>query len=138
MKFYVREPGTERLLALAARTANNRFTVLSLTQVEFRSAIRRREKNGEVPTSIATQLIHAFKNHLETRFAVQVVNDFVLDISAVLIDRHGLRAFDAMQLAGYLALKNTTGSELPIFACSDRNLLVAAKLEGASVLDPSL
>jgi uncharacterized protein len=135
-KLYVREPGTERLLALAARPANNRFTILSLAQVEFRSAIRRREKNGEIPAFVVTQLIDSFKNHLESRFAVQVVNDFVLDISCVLVDRYALRAFDAIQLAGYVALRNTTGAEVPFFVCSDRELLTAASHEGASILDP--
>ena len=136
VKLYVREPGTERLLALAARSANNRFTILSLAQVEFRSAVRRREKNGEIPAALATQLIASFQNHLETRFAVQAVNDFVLDLASMLVDRHAVRAFDAVQLAGYLALKNTSGSEVPLFVCSDQQLLSAAELEGASILDP--
>lgn len=136
VKLYVREPGTERLLALAARAANNRFTILSLAQVEFRSAVRRREKNGEIPAGLATQLIASFQNHLESRFAVQAVNDFVLDLASMLVDRHALRAFDAVQLAGYLALKNTSGSEVPLFVCSDQQLLSAAELEGASILDP--
>lgn len=136
VKLYVREQGTDRLLALAARSANNRFVILSLTPVEFRSAIRRREKNGEIPASISLQLIQTFKNHMETKFAVQIVNDLVLDISLILVDRYALRAFDALQLAGYMALKNASPSDFPIFVCSDSHLLSAAQLEGASVLHP--
>jgi len=138
VKLYVREPGTERLLALATRTAHNRFTILSLTQIEFRSAVRRREKNSDIPASVATRLIETFRSHLESRFAIQIVNDLVLDISCMLIDRHALRAFDAVQLAGYLVLRNTTGREVPTFVCSDQHLLIAAELEGASTLDPSV
>jgi hypothetical protein len=73
---------------------------------------------------------------LETKFAVQVVNGLVIDLSCLLIDRHALRAFDAIQLAGYMALKNATGADVPVFVCSDRQLLVAAELEGASTMDP--
>lgn len=133
----MRELGTERLLDLTRRSASNRFTILSLARVEFRSAIRRREKNGEVPPIVATELIDAFKNHLETKFAVQILNDFVLDLSTLLIDRHFLRAFDAVQLAGYIALKSAAGLEKPIFTCSDSRLLEAAKSEGALILDPT-
>jgi uncharacterized protein len=136
VKLYVREPGTERMLALANRAADNRFTILSLAQVEFRSAIRRREKSGEVPAFVATQLIDAFRVHLESRFAVQGVNEYVLDLASVLVDRYALRAFDAIQLAGYVALKTMTGTDVPVFVCADDNLLAAAKLEGASIMDP--
>ncbi len=136
MKLYVREPGTERLLALANRSADNRFTILSLARVEFRSAIRRRQKNNEIPAPVASHLVETFKNHLESRFAVQVVNDFVLDLASELVDRHTLRAFDAMQLAGYIMLRTASGSETPCFVCSDQTLLIAAEMEGASILDP--
>jgi hypothetical protein len=57
------------------------------------------EKRTTKYAFLATQLIEAFKHHLETRFAVQAVNDFVLGLSAALVDRHALRAFDAIQLA---------------------------------------
>ncbi len=40
VKLYVREPGTDRMLRLASRTANHRLAVLALTQVEFRCAGR--------------------------------------------------------------------------------------------------
>jgi hypothetical protein len=66
-----------------------------------------------------------------------MVSDFVLDIAAALVDRYALRAFDAIQLAGYAALKDAAGSDAPIFVCSDQGLLAAAKLEGALVLDPT-
>lgn len=137
VKLYVLESGTERLLLLTDRSSGNRFAILSLSQVEFRSAIRRRERNGEIPASVANELLSAFKRHSETRFVTQMVSDFVLDIAAALVDRYALRAFDAIQLAGYAALKDTAGSDAPIFVCSDQGLLAAAKLEGALVLDPT-
>lgn len=137
VKLYVRESGTERVLALANRTSENRLAILALTQVEFWSAVRRRERAGEIPTPVATQMLDAFKRHLETRFASQTVTNFVLDIASVLVDRHALRAYDAVQLAGYVALRGTAGAEDPVFVCSDRALLTAARQEGLAVLDPS-
>ena len=137
VKLYVREPGTERLLALAARSSENRLAILALAQIELRSAIRRRERNREIPPPIATQLLDAFKRHVEGRFLVQTVSDFVLDIASVLVDRYALRAFDAVQLAGYMVLKSSGGTDLPVFVCSDQELLMVARQEAVPILDPS-
>jgi len=137
VKLYVRESGTERVLALANRTSENRLAILGLTQVEFRSAVRRRERNGEIPPLVATQLLEAFKRHLETRFVSQMISDFVLDVASALVDHHALRAYDAVQLAGYVALRGSTGTDVPVFVCSDHALLEAARLEGIPILDPA-
>jgi predicted nucleic acid-binding protein len=136
VKLYVREPGTERLLSIAARSSANSLVILSLSQVEFRSALRRRERNGEIPAVVANQLLDLFKRHAESRLVRQAVTDYLIDLASALVDRHGLRAFDAIQLAGYLALKTSVGAETPIFVCADHGLLSAAKLEGVPVLDP--
>ncbi len=137
VKLYVRELGTERVLALANRTTENRLAILALSQVEFRSAVRRRERNGEIPPLVATQLLETFKRHLETRFVSQMINDFVLDVASALVDRHSLRAYDAVQLAGYVGLRGSTGTDVPVFVSSDHALLAAARLEGIPVLDPA-
>lgn len=137
VKLYVREPGTERVLALADRATENRLAILALTQVEFRSAVRRRERSGEIPSMVATQLLETFKRHLETRFVSQMISDFVLDVASALVDRHALRAYDAVQLAGYVALRDSTGTDVPVFVCSDQALLEAARLEGIPILDPA-
>jgi predicted nucleic acid-binding protein len=121
---------------LANRSSANRFSILSLSQVEVRSAIRRRERNGEIPAAVATQILEAFRRHSESRFVTQKVTDFLLDMAATLVDRHALRAFDAIQLAGYIVLRNAAGNDIPFFVCADRVLLVAAEREGAPILDP--
>ncbi len=137
VKLYVRESGTEHVLALANRTTENRLAILALTHVELRSAVRRRERNGEIPPLVATQMLEAFKRHLEQRFVSQMINDFVLDVASALVDRHALRAYDAVQLAGYVALRGSTGTDVPVFVCSDHALLDAARLEGIPILDPA-
>ena len=137
VKLYVFEPGTERLLALAAREAGNRFAILSLAQVEFRAAIRRRQRTGEIPASEADQLVESFRQHSEGRFLVQSFSDSLLDVACALIDGYALRGYDSVQLAGYLTLRSISGAEEPIFVCADKVLLSAARNEGCPVLDPS-
>lgn len=137
VKLYVFEPGTERLIALAAGTAGHRFAILVLAQVEFRSAIRRQERGGEISRSEADLLLESFRGHTEARFVVQPFTDSLLDVALALIDGYPLRAFDAMQLAGYLMLRSGSGAEEPIFVCADRALLAAARNEGCPILDPT-
>ena len=135
-KLYVYEPGTDRLLDLTASNAGHRFAILSLAQVEFRSAIRRRQRNGDIPHNAADELIEAFRRHVEGKFLVQPCSDSVLDVALILVDGYGLRGYDAMQLAGYLSLRSISGTENPTFVCADNVLLAAARNEGCPVLDP--
>jgi predicted nucleic acid-binding protein len=137
VKLYVREPGTERLLRLANRTAHHRLAVLALAQAEFRSAIRRREREGDVDGALATRLIERFEQHLQGRFIRQLVTDSVLEKALDLIDRYPLRAYDAIQLAGALVLRTAGESEDPVFVCADRQLIAAAEAEGLAALDPA-
>lgn len=137
VKLYIRETGTDVLLRLVARTSNHRFAVLALSRVEFRSAIRRRQREGDIDEMIAKRLLDSLDKHLETRFVKQVVNDSLMDVASNLIDRHALRAYDAVQLAGCLALRATSGADQPVFVCSDLQLLEAAESEALLCLDPS-
>ena len=137
VKLYIRETGTERLLKLAARANNHRFAVLSLSRIEFHSAIRRREREGDIETSLAQRLLTRFDEHMETKFLKQALNDSVLDIAASLLARHPLRAYDAVQLAGCLMLNAVSGQDHPTFVCSDRRLIEAAENEKLTSLDPS-
>jgi predicted nucleic acid-binding protein len=136
VKLYVYEPGTERLLNLAAGDAGHRFAILSIAQIEFRSAIRRRQRGGEIPASAAEELIETFRRHSEGKFLIQPFSDSLLDVALALIDSYALRGFDAMQLAGYLFLRSISGSEEPVFVCADKVLLSTARNEGCPILDP--
>jgi predicted nucleic acid-binding protein len=138
VKLYVREPGTERLLKLVSRTNNHRFAVLTLSRVEFHSAIRRREREGDIDPLMARRLLDRFGEHMETKFVKQVINDSVLDLAASLVDHHPLRAYDAVQLAGCLTLRAGSGRDDPTFVSSDQRLIEVATAEGLPSLDPSI
>jgi predicted nucleic acid-binding protein len=137
VKLYIREPGTERILRLASRQVDNRMAILSLTAVEFRSAIRKRERSGDIDRTGAARTIAKFEHHLEARFLRQTLNESVVDAALGLIDRYPLRAYDALQLAGCLTLKSVAGGDDPVFVCADQTLLVAAQSEGLSTIDPA-
>ena len=136
VKLYVFEVGTERLLGLTASYAGHRFAIFTLAQVEFRAAIRRRQRAGEIPGQTAYELIESFRQHSEGRFLVQPFSDSLLDVASALIDGYALRGYDSMQLAGYLMLRSISGTDEPTFVCADKALLSAARNEGCAVLDP--
>ena len=136
VKLYVYEPGTERLLGLTASDAGHQFAILSLAQVEFRAAIRRRRRGGEIPDYAAGELIESFRQHSEGKFLIQPFSDSLLDVALALVDSYALKAYDAVQLAGYLLLRSISGTDEPTFVCADKALLSAVRNEGCPVLDP--
>jgi predicted nucleic acid-binding protein len=136
VKLYVREPGTERVLNLVRGAAGNQIAVLALAQVEIRSALRRRERAGEIAGAVVIQLLDRFQRHLEAVFLRQVITDGTFDVACELVDRYGLYALDAVQFAGYLALRTSAGPSTAIFVSADRQLLHAAEAESVPVLDP--
>jgi predicted nucleic acid-binding protein len=136
VKLYVQEPGTDRLLPLVGDQSENRFAVLAISVVELRSAIRRRQRAGDIEASVAIAVFEAVQMHMESRFLRQAVNDTVIDTAIEMIDRYALRAYDAVQLAGCLAICRTA-AEAFTFVCSDQRLLEAARSEQLKVLDPA-
>lgn len=136
MKFYIRESGTDQLVRLA-EGADHQFVVLELTQVEFRSAIRKRERMREIDANLANELIGVFEDHFQTLFDSQPVGVAIYRRAKLLIDHYPLRAYDAIQLAGCLELRSGVGEPAPTFVCADHDLLRAAVQEGLEVLNPA-
>ena len=125
------------MLGLVNALELNQFAILAIAQVEFRSAVRRREREGDLGGAVAAEVLERFNLHLATLYIKQGVSDAVLDLATTVIDRYPLRAYDALQLAGCLAVKAAAPSN-PVFVCSDHKLFDAAKTEGLVCLDPSV
>lgn len=136
VKLYVREAGTDRLVRLVDSPETHQFALLSLAQVELRSAVRRRERAGDLDGRAVTKLLERFDLHLGTIFVRQGMSDSVLDMACAVLDRHPLRGYDALQLAGCLILKSAAPSD-PVFVCADHQLLQAAEAEGLVWLNPT-
>lgn len=135
VKLYVQEAGTDRLIKIAS-LKENQLALLALSQVEFSSALYRRQRSGDIGKQDGALILKSFDLHLRTRFLRQSVNDAVLDSASELTGKYSLRAYDAIQLAGCIVFQKTV-SETPIFICSDKELLSAAQDEGLPCLDPA-
>ena len=98
--------------------------------------MRRRERAGDLDGRTVAELLQRFEFHLGTMFVRQGVTESVLDVACAVIDRYPLRAYDALQLAGFLVIK-TVAPSVPVFVCADQQLLQAAETEGLAWLDPT-
>ena len=135
-KLYLQESGSAEMVRLVGHPDAHQLAILAITVVEFRSAIRRRQRAGELEAPLAVAALESFRAQLGVRIEVLPVNDTVFQLAEELIDRHPLKASDSIQLAGCLMLR-TASAEPPAFAASDRQLVRAAEGEGLTIFDPA-
>jgi len=136
VKLYVREEGTPTMLELVARPGS-RIAVAAISRVEIRSALRRRQRTGEFAASVVDAILERVERDFAEVVLVQPIDHGVVGRAAELIDRHGLRAYDAIQLAACGAVADALPGEPVVFACADRELVAAAAAEQYETIDPS-
>jgi predicted nucleic acid-binding protein len=108
--------------------------VCAIARVEVPAAIWRKQRLGELAPADAAVLVEQFEWEwhgdaaTEPLFAVVAVGEAVLESAALACARHGLRAYDAVQLAAALLARDADAS-LTSFACFDRELAGAAAQE---------
>lgn len=135
VKLYIEEDGTERVTALTADRDEVQVIILDIALIESRSAIRRRQREGDISGADADRLLKRMEEDAAASFLLQPSTFAVMEEAARLIDRHPLRAYDALQLAGCLV----AGHHLPgplTFVCADTRLCDAARLEGVTTSNP--
>ncbi len=128
MKLYADEGGHE-----AVRSVDT-LVISCLARVEVPAALWRKERLGELDAADAEVLSAAFEaDYFGTddeppRFAVLTLPASVLDRAAALTAAHGLRAYDAVQLASALAARDVD-ADCRLFACFDDGLrAIAARM----------
>ncbi|MDP8989695.1 MAG: type II toxin-antitoxin system VapC family toxin [Acidobacteriota bacterium] len=136
-KLYVREPGTDKMLKLAAQ-ADASLVILSLSRVELRAAVQRRVRSRDLSKENAQAALTAFNDHLGAIYVVQHVTEALIEKALGLIDKHNLRAYDSIQLAACLTLPMQKSDERATFTCADKHLIAAAEKEGWPVFNPAV
>jgi len=129
VKRYVREAGSDRVRRwLASGTpATSR-----LTEVEVASALMRRWREGAFGAAARDRALSALAGDLGALTIVEVAPPVTARARA-LLERHPLRAGDALQLASCLLLRDTTGGAVA-FAAFDDRLSRVARAEGLTEL----
>jgi uncharacterized protein len=122
-KRYVSEPGTERIRQLFRRGAE--IAVSRLSEVEVASALVRRMQAGDLDEETAESHLETLADDFES-FDVVEVRRPVVESAGRLVRAHGLRAYDALQLASALRAKSSAAVS---FLCAGRELADAAQVE---------
>lgn len=124
-KLYADEDGHEAVRELDAVAAS------ALARVEVLAALWGKVRMGELEPADAATLVQEFEADLfgtrdeSPRFAVLSVAMAVLDEAAARAAAHGLRAYDAVQLASAIAVREAD-EDCDSMACFERELRSAA------------
>jgi predicted nucleic acid-binding protein len=140
VKRYIQEVGTPWVSGLTASTAGNWLYVARITGVEVVSAITRKARTGGISSVHASQALAGFRADFPGIFTVVEVTPALASEAMRLAEAHFLRAYDAVQLAAVLGLKNerlADGLPLPTLISADTELNTAAQGEGLLLDDPN-
>jgi predicted nucleic acid-binding protein len=133
VKLYADEAGHRAIRALDA------LVVSALARVEVPSALWRKARTGELEDAAASTLVSAFELDFHgaldsgSRFTIVSPTEPVLVVGAREAARHVLRAYDAVQLASALAVRELD-PRCNHFACFDTDLRRAASRTGFVLL----
>lgn len=117
------------------------LVVSQLARVEVPAALWRKHRMGELAATDAGVLVADFEADYfgdidgPPRFSVVAVTAAVIDAAAHLVGVHGLRAYDAMQLASALSAADAVPEGVD-FLAYDGALTAAAAAEGLTVVAP--
>lgn len=140
VKRYAREMGTGWMLSLFRRAAGNRLYVARITGVEVAAALARKRSGSYLTAGAAARALARLRRDLGQRLRIVEITPVLLDDAMVLADRHGLRGYDAVQLAALLEAHNERRRQglLPLtLVAADAELLSAAAVEGVPADDPN-
>lgn len=143
IKNYLRETGSIWLRALVNAMPRHELYVSRLAHVEVVATLIRQSRGGRLTSADAATLISQFKTHLGTDFQVLEITTALVSEAVSVTEKHGLRGYDAMQLAAALAIRNQmTALGLAAlnytFVAADNELNKAAHAEGLNVENPNL
>lgn len=140
IKRYITEQGTVWVRSITSPSAGNTIILAQITQVEIFSGVFRRRREGLVPPRTVQAIRLLCHRHVKREYMVVELAAPIIQSAEDLLDKHPLRAYDAIQLASALvANARLTGAVLAplVFVSADARLLTAATAEGLTVDDPN-
>ncbi len=140
VKYYVSEPGTQWVRNLVDAQPPNEISIAHVTGAEIVAALTRRMRMGLTTATDGAKAIGAFNTHFQTKYHVVIAGLVTVERALILAEKHGLRGYDAIQLATALTLEDEmTGygvGPLTLIA-ADNQLNQAAQAKGLLTDDPN-
>lgn len=140
VKRYVAEPGHVWIVDLCDPAQGHDVHIAQTALTEVVATLCRKAREAAITPHERDNLIADFRHDTATTYAVREVTTATYTLAGDLCRTHRLRAYDAVQLATVLALRDdalTNGAPLPIFVCADADLLTFAGAEGLSTENPN-
>jgi predicted nucleic acid-binding protein len=132
VKRYTEEAGTDFVKSILA--TSGLITTSKLTYPEILSALMRKVRSGEIEKKTFNGIVDKFDKDWDHILVLDFHND-LLPIVKTLIEKHPLKAADAIHLSSALWLKLFSKADVT-FVASDSNLLKAAEAEKLQVMNP--
>jgi predicted nucleic acid-binding protein len=140
VKRYVQEPGTIWVTGVASPMGNHDIYVVRITGPEMIAAFFRKARRGEAAINDVRRAAEDSRSDFRDQYQVVEITEGIADRAMLLAQQHGLRGYDAVQLAAAAELhgiRNRMGL-LPLTLISaDGALNTAAQAEGLAVDDPN-
>jgi predicted nucleic acid-binding protein len=140
VKRHVPEIGTAWVQALADPAAAHEIFLARITRVEVTAAIARRSRGGMLAGVSAPAILAQFRHDAAHQYNIVEVTPALLAGAEALAESHGLRAYDAVQLA---IAREVQGRRFALglsgitLISADQELNAAATAEGLPVDDPN-
>src|SRR2546427_888120 len=134
------QPGDKWHLDEVFLTINGQ-RLADITRAEVTSALARRAREGVITLDERDELIQAFRAHCATQYRIVPTQPGIIDLATALLQRHPLRAYDAVQLASAsIVNQSLIAHGLPplIFVTADDRFIAATRDEAVTAENPNL
>lgn len=140
VKRYAQETGSGWVSGLLEPQAGHEIFIALVAGAEIIAAISRRVRMGTLSAQDGQTAITAFKSSFRAEYRIVATTTNVVDSAMDLAEQHGLRGYDAIQLASALIVEAelTRDGVGPLtFVSADINLNTAASTMGLIVDNPN-
>jgi uncharacterized protein len=140
VKRYISEIGSAWVSGLFDPVLGHEVFVAAVSGVEIVAAVTRRTRGSSISSTDATAVCSQLRNDLQAEYQILEITENIINSAMKLAETHGLRGYDAIQLAAGCAVNVLCiANNLPpiVFVSADNELNMAASSEGLFVENPN-
>jgi predicted nucleic acid-binding protein len=140
VKRHVQESGTAWVQTICEPQAGNVLITARISLIEVYSAFNRRRREANIAPPAYQDILTDFETCCQFEYQLLELTPPIVQTAKELLERHPLRAYDAVQLAsamvGNTVLISIEQAPL-IFLTADMRLLTAAQSQGLQIDNPN-
>lgn len=140
VKRYVAETGSAWMRSITPGQADDFVSIVRISIAEVASALARKQREGDIDQLERDAALATFLGDCRAAYEILEVDAALVDRAVALTQTHALRAYDAVQVAAALIVKErlvANGLTAPIFVSADDRLCGVSAAERLQVDNPS-